>query len=62
MSEIIDGISVVVVGLLAGNELAIAGFVHPSLWKLNDMVRRFVRRCGSGSAGARYAGTIEIGA
>jgi hypothetical protein len=36
MSEVIDGITVVVLGMLAGNELAIAAFVHPSLWKLND--------------------------
>jgi hypothetical protein len=37
MSEVIDGIAVVVVGMLAGSEFTIAAFVHPSLWKLSDM-------------------------
>ena len=38
MIEILDVVVIVVAGLLVGNELAIAAFVHPALDRLQDEV------------------------
>ena len=34
--HILDLVTIVVVGLMAGNELAVSAFVNPAIWKHND--------------------------
>jgi uncharacterized membrane protein len=38
MMEVLDVIAIIVAGLMVGNELAIAVFVHPALYRLADDV------------------------
>ena len=53
MTEVLNVVAVVVAGLLVGNELAIAAFVHPTLNRLPDAVHLSVA-----SALARLLGRV----
>jgi len=41
---VLEALAVLVGTLLVGNELAVAAFIHPSLWRIDDLSHRRVAR------------------
>ena len=47
MMQVLTVVSIIVAGLMVGNELAIAAFVQPTLDRLPDDTPRCCKRCPS---------------